>query len=47
MHPTDSTAKALDELIKRIKLEKYEINTVSELLSEERVMKKSVLNEQE
>lgn len=47
MHPTDSTAKALDELIKRIKHEKYEINTVSELLSEERVMKKSVLNEQE
>ncbi|MGI8384413.1 polysaccharide deacetylase family protein [Robertmurraya sp. P23] len=47
MHPTDSTAKALDELIKRIKLEKYEINTVSELLSEERIMKKSVLNVQE
>ncbi|MCM3600141.1 polysaccharide deacetylase family protein [Robertmurraya korlensis] len=47
MHPTDSTAKALDELIKRIKVEKYEINTVSELLSEERIMKKSVLNEQE
>jgi peptidoglycan-N-acetylglucosamine deacetylase len=47
MHPTDSTAKALDELIKRIKLEKLEINTVSELLSEERIMKKSVLNEQE
>lgn len=47
MHPTDSTSKALDELIKRIKLEKYEINTVSELLSEERVMKKSVLKEQE
>ncbi|MGG7618900.1 polysaccharide deacetylase family protein [Bacillus coreaensis] len=46
MHPTDSTAKALDELIKQIKLEKYEINTVSELLSEERIMKKSVLNEQ-
>ncbi len=47
MHPTDSTAKALDELIKRIKLEKYEINTVSELLSEDRIMKKSVINEQE
>jgi peptidoglycan/xylan/chitin deacetylase (PgdA/CDA1 family) len=47
MHPTDSTAKALDELIKRIKLEKYEINTVSELLNEERIMKKSVLNEQD
>lgn len=47
MHPTDSTAKALDELIKRLKAEKYEINTVSELLTEDRVMKKSVLEKRE
>ncbi|MGG0718784.1 polysaccharide deacetylase family protein [Robertmurraya massiliosenegalensis] len=36
MHPTDSTAKALDQLIKEIKGKDLEINTVSELLSEER-----------
>lgn len=47
MHPTDSTAKALDELIKRLKAEEYEVNTVSELLSEDRVMKKSALEKRE
>ncbi|WP_019152740.1 polysaccharide deacetylase family protein [Robertmurraya massiliosenegalensis] len=36
MHPTDSTAKALDSLIKEIKNKDLEIDTVSELLSEER-----------
>lgn len=39
MHPTDSTAKALDQLIKQIQDKGLEINTVSELLSENRVMK--------
>ncbi|MDF1510449.1 polysaccharide deacetylase family protein [Robertmurraya sp. DFI.2.37] len=36
MHPTDSTAKALDLLITEIKDKDLEINTVSELLSERR-----------
>lgn len=39
MHPTDSTAKSLDSMIKQIKAKNLEINTVSELLSEDRVMK--------
>lgn len=38
MHPTESTAKALDNLIVQIEGKKLEIDTVSELLSEERVM---------
>lgn len=39
MHPTDSTAKSLDTLIKQIKAQNLQINTVSELLSEDRLMK--------
>ncbi|MFE8699126.1 polysaccharide deacetylase family protein [Cytobacillus sp. FJAT-54145] len=39
MHPTDSTAKALDRLIKEIKSKDLEIDTVTELLSEERIIK--------
>lgn len=38
MHPTDPTAKSLDKLITEIKKKKLEINTVSELLNENRVM---------
>lgn len=38
MHPTDSTAKALDTLITQIKGKNLNIDTVSELLSEERVI---------
>lgn len=37
MHPTESTARALDELIRAIKEKGLEIDTVSTLLSEERV----------
>jgi len=36
MHPTESTAKALDQLIKQIKNKNLELDTVTELLSEER-----------
>lgn len=39
MHPTKSTADALDQLIKKIKEKNLEIHTVSKLLSEERVMR--------
>ncbi|MDZ5473430.1 polysaccharide deacetylase family protein [Bacillus sp. 31A1R] len=38
MHPTDSTAKALDQLIKQIQAKDLEIDTVSELLSEDRII---------
>lgn len=41
MHPTDSTAKSLDQLITQIKAQDYEIGTVSKLLSEDRIMTKS------
>lgn len=37
MHPTESTTKALDPLIKAIKVKGLQLNTVTELLSEERV----------
>lgn len=37
MHPTESTASALDQLIKEIKEKGLELDTVTELLSEERV----------
>lgn len=37
MHPTESTTKALDQLIKSIKAKGLQLNTVTELLSEERV----------
>ncbi|TKC18704.1 polysaccharide deacetylase family protein [Robertmurraya kyonggiensis] len=36
MHPTASTEKALDQLIKEIKGKNFELDTVSELISEER-----------
>lgn len=39
MHPTESTAKSLDQLITRIKEKNLTIGTVSELLSEERIIK--------
>ncbi|WP_077211569.1 polysaccharide deacetylase family protein [Bacillus dakarensis] len=39
MHPTDATSKSLESLIKQIKAKNLEIDTVSELLSEDRVMK--------
>ncbi len=38
MHPTESTASSLDELISQIKAKKLEINTVTEMLSEDRSM---------
>lgn len=42
MHPTESTAESLDRLIKRIKSKGLEIDTLSELASEERVMMKKM-----
>lgn len=36
MHPTKSTTSSLDQLIEQIEAKGYEINTVTELLSEER-----------
>jgi peptidoglycan/xylan/chitin deacetylase (PgdA/CDA1 family) len=39
MHPTSSTAKALETLIINIQQKKYIISNVSTLLNEERVMK--------
>lgn len=36
MHPTASTEKALDKLIKELKGKNFELDTVSELISEER-----------
>ncbi|PKG24892.1 polysaccharide deacetylase family protein [Niallia nealsonii] len=36
MHPTESTTSSLDQLIEQIQEKGYEINTVTELLSEER-----------
>ncbi|EIJ81452.1 sporulation protein, polysaccharide deacetylase family [Bacillus methanolicus PB1] len=38
MHPTESTAKALDQLIMQIKQKNLKIDTVSSLLSEERIV---------
>jgi peptidoglycan-N-acetylglucosamine deacetylase len=38
MHPTNSTTRALDALITEIKAQNYEIDTVSELLSEDRII---------
>ncbi|WP_044894051.1 polysaccharide deacetylase family protein [Bacillus alveayuensis] len=40
MHPTASTAQALDSLIVAIKKKEYEISNVSTLLDEERIVKK-------
>lgn len=39
MHPTESTAKSLDRLITLIEQRNLRIGTVSELMSEERIMK--------
>jgi peptidoglycan-N-acetylglucosamine deacetylase len=39
MHPTESTANALDTLINKIKQKKLQIGTVSEVLDEKRIMK--------
>lgn len=39
MHPTDSTAKALQQLITDIKAKQLRIGTVSKLLDEERIIK--------
>ena len=39
MHPTESTAKSLDTLITRIEEEGLKLGTVSDLMSEERIMK--------
>ena len=38
MHPTDSTAKSLDQLIIQLKQRDLQIGTVSEILSTERIM---------
>ncbi|WP_066068675.1 polysaccharide deacetylase family protein [Neobacillus soli] len=38
MHPTDSTAKSLDRLITLIEQKNFKIGTLSELMSEERIM---------
>ncbi|PLR77683.1 hypothetical protein CU633_09760 [Bacillus sp. V3-13] len=40
MHPTDPTAKALDQLIVQIHEKDIELGTVSDVLSEKRLMKK-------
>jgi probable sporulation protein (polysaccharide deacetylase family) len=39
MHPTESTAKALDRLIKLIEQKHLKIGTVTDLMEEERIMK--------
>jgi peptidoglycan-N-acetylglucosamine deacetylase len=39
MHPTSSTAKALDRLIMQIKEKGLKIGTVTELMAEERITK--------
>lgn len=44
MHPTDSTAKSLDQLITGIKQKGLQIGTVSELLSEDRVFDTKMKN---
>ena len=38
MHPTFSTEQSLDQLITQIKQKNLQIDTVSELMSEERVL---------
>lgn len=40
MHPTEATSKALDQLIIQIKQKGYSLGDVSDLLSEERIIKK-------
>jgi len=39
MHPTAATAKSLDRLITLIQEKNLKIGTVTELMSEERIMK--------
>lgn len=39
MHPTDPTSKALDQLIVETKKKDYEISTISDLISEDRIFK--------
>jgi peptidoglycan-N-acetylglucosamine deacetylase len=39
MHPTDSTAKSLDQLITQLKQRNLQVGTVSELLDHKRIMK--------
>ena len=41
MHPTFSTEQSLDQLITQIKAKNLQIDTVSELMSEERVLNQS------
>jgi probable sporulation protein (polysaccharide deacetylase family) len=41
MHPTDPTAKSLDRLITQIKGQDLQLGTVSDLLSEERIINRS------
>ncbi|MFC3882525.1 polysaccharide deacetylase family protein [Bacillus songklensis] len=43
MHPTESTAKALDQLVNEIKQKGYSLGDVSTLLSEERIIKKQAV----
>lgn len=43
MHPTDSTAKSLDTLIKSIKEKNLQIGTVSEVFDEKRIMKNNLI----
>lgn len=43
MHPTDSTAKSLDDLIKGLKEKNLQIGTVSEVLDEKRIMKNNLI----
>jgi peptidoglycan-N-acetylglucosamine deacetylase len=38
MHPTFSTEQSLDQLITQMKAKNLQIDTVSELMSEERVL---------
>ncbi|WP_338469806.1 polysaccharide deacetylase family protein [Niallia sp. XMNu-256] len=42
MHPTQSTEQSLDELITSIKAKRLQIGTVSELLSEERIINQPI-----
>ncbi|MBB2478621.1 polysaccharide deacetylase family protein [Bacillus sp. APMAM] len=41
MHPTESTANALEQLIIQIKKKQYRIGTVSKLVDEERIIRKA------
>jgi peptidoglycan-N-acetylglucosamine deacetylase len=43
MHPTESTAKSLDQLIKQIKQQNLQIGTVSQVLDEKRIVKNNLI----